>query len=211
VFGDAPNGDPDDETDDIAALDDAAVDAAQRPRLVLTAAASANDARVGDRIELTFTARNAGNVTLSRLRVSSALTVSGLTCTPAVASLAPRETVTCVAGYRVRRGDVRADLVRAKGVARAESPYGETGRASDDVVATDTTRLAVLGAGRAAPAEETSDPPSAGAPPAHAPPAHAPLAATGGEPLWLIGGLLSLSTAGTALIVLGRRRARRLL
>jgi uncharacterized repeat protein (TIGR01451 family) len=206
VFGDAPNGDPDDETDDIAALDDAAVDAVQRPRLVLTTAAGADDARVGDRLELTFTARNAGNVTLSRVRVSSALTVSGLTCTPAVTSLAPGESLTCVGGYRVRGGDVRADVVRAKGVVRAESPYGETGRASDDVVATDTTRLTVLGGGGAGPAGEAGDPPSA-----QDPSADEPLAATGGEPLWLIVGLLALSAAGTALIVVGRRRARRLL
>ena len=66
-----------------------------------------------------------------------------------------------MAGYRVRGGDVRADIVRAKGVVRAESPYGETGRASDDVVATDTTRLTVPGEGGAGPAEEPNDPPSA--------------------------------------------------
>ncbi|HSU37874.1 MAG TPA: GEVED domain-containing protein [Propionibacteriaceae bacterium] len=201
VFGDAPKGDPDDETDDIAALDDAAVDAVQRPRLVLTTEASAATAQVGDRLKLTFTARNAGNVTLSRVRVSSALKVSGLTCTTAGTSLAPGESMTCVAGYRVRGGDVRADIVRAKGMARAESPYGETDRPSDDVVATDTTRLTVVGGGGAGPTQETKNPPSA----------HDPLAATGGEPLWLIVGLLTLSAAGTALIMVGRRRARRLL
>jgi uncharacterized repeat protein (TIGR01451 family) len=204
VFGDAPNGDRDDETDDIAALDDATVDGVQRPRLVLTTTASADDARVGDRLELTFTARNAGNVTLSRVRVSSPLSVSGLTCTPTVTSLAPGESVTCVAGYRVRRGDVRADIVRAKGVVRAESPYGETGRASDDVVASDTARLTVLGEGGAVPAEEPTDPPSA-----QDPSAHDPLAATGGEPLGLIVGLLMLSAAGAALIMVGHRRSRR--
>ena len=155
-----PDGDPDDETDDIAALDDASVDAAQRPRLVLTTSASAVDAQVGDRLELTFTARNRGNVTLSRVRVSSALKVSGLSCTPAGSSLAPGETLTCVADYRVRAGDVRAEILRAKGVVRGESPYGETSRASDDVVATDTTRLAVLGGAAAVPAVGgRSDPP----------------------------------------------------
>ena len=75
---------------------------------------------------------------------SSALEVSGLSCTPAGASLAPGGDLTCVAGYRVQADDVRDDVVRAKGVARGESPYGETGRASDDVVATDTTRLTVI-------------------------------------------------------------------
>ena len=96
VSGEGPDGDLEDETDDIAALDDASVDAVQRPRLVLTTSASAADAQVGDRLQLTFTARNQGNVTLSRVRLSSALKVSGLSCTPAGSSLAPGETLTCV-------------------------------------------------------------------------------------------------------------------
>ena len=37
-----------------------------------------------------------------------------------------------------------------------------------------------------------------------------PLADTGGEPLWLIVGLMTLSAAGAALIMVGRRRSRRL-
>jgi len=47
VSGEGPNGDPDDGSDDITALADAAVDAAQRPRLVLSTTASTVDARVG--------------------------------------------------------------------------------------------------------------------------------------------------------------------
>ncbi len=209
VSGERPDGDPDDETDDIAAMDDASVDATQRPRLKLTTSTGAADAQVGDLIELTFTARNRGNVTLSRVRIRSALKVSGLTCTPAGSSLAPGETLTCVANYRVDADDVRADIVRAKGVVRGESPYGETSRASDDVVATDTTRLAVLGVdgGGAGPSEEGSDPPPSGSDP----PPTGSLADTGGEPLWLIAGLMTLSAAGVALIVVGRRRSRRLL
>ena len=208
VSGERPEGDPDDETDDIAAMDDAAVDATQRPRLRMTTSAGAAEAQVGDRIELTFTALNRGNVTLSRVRIRSALKVSGLSCTPAGSSLAPGATLTCVADYQVQADDVRDDVLRAKGVARGESPYGETGRASDDVVATDTTRLTVLGAdgGGGEPSEGSKPPPTGSDPPPTG-----SLADTGGEPLWLIAGLMTLSAAGVALIVVGRRRSRRLL
>ena len=72
VSGEAPGGDPDDDTDDITAIADATVDAVQRPRLVLTARVGLGRRRgVGDRVPVDLTVTNQGNVTLTRLTVAS--------------------------------------------------------------------------------------------------------------------------------------------
>ncbi len=225
VSGDAPGGDPGDDTDDVTALDDAAVDGVQQPRLALAIAADAVDARVGDQVDLTLTARNRGNVTITQVQLSSALASTRLSCRPALgASLAPGETITCTGRYRVRAADVEAEAVVAGAEVRGEAPYGDADQASDDVVATATTRLVILGDG--APGEggdpdedpEPDDPEPEGRQPEDPQPEDPQpehpqttdsLAATGGQPLWLVIGLMGMSAAGAAMIVGGTHRSRR--
>jgi uncharacterized repeat protein (TIGR01451 family) len=78
VAGEAPGGDPDDESDDIAAIDDAQVGIDQRPKISLTSTA-AHPTRVakGARIEYALTLENTGNVTLDEITLSSGLKALG--------------------------------------------------------------------------------------------------------------------------------------
>ena len=194
VSGEAPGGDPADPSDDIVALDDARVGVNQRPSIGLSSTASpSGKVRLGQRIRYVLTVTNTGNVTLSRLALTSGLRSFGrLACSssPSV-GLAPGQVRTCTASYTVSTADAKRGKVVNSTVVKASAPYATS--TSYDVTARATTSREVRRTATAlkGPAAE---------------PARAALADTGGPAVGI--GWLGVALVGAGAIVLARSRRR---
>jgi uncharacterized repeat protein (TIGR01451 family) len=197
VSAEAPGGDPNDDTDDVTAIDDANVIAVQRPALALKAGWGVTRTRRGKRISLTLAARNTGNVTITRTKVSSSLKKLKLSCTPKQGtSLAPGASLTCSGRYTVSKADATRGKLKATGTVRGERPYGDPSRSADDLVVTAsrTVKVAKSHSASASLGGSGSEPAGGG------------LASTGGMSPWWFGIGAGLVGAGAAAIRRGRRR-----
>lgn len=195
----APGGRTDDASDDVLAVGAATVDAVQRSRLVVNVTSGAQ-ARSGARARVAVRVRNAGNTTLSRVRVT--VSVAGQVVRRCRTALAPEASATCRGRHTVSAAEARRGRVVLRGSVRAEAPYGDPAQAADDVRAAAERTLAVRGAG-AGPTSVTP----AGSPVSD--PASGPtrLADTGGASVLILGyGSLAL-LAGLVLLARSRRRA----
>ena len=87
----------------------AIVPATTLPAITLTKSTTATSyITVGQQIPYTLTARNTGNVTLTRVRTTDPNAVIGV-CTPAApATLAPQQTMSCAAVHTVTQADLNA-------------------------------------------------------------------------------------------------------
>jgi uncharacterized repeat protein (TIGR01451 family) len=194
VSGEAPGGAADDDTDDVTAIADATVDAALRPKLVLTAESERTKVRRGNRVPVELVVTNQGNATLTRLKFVTDL--GGLTCQPAGGTLVPAGQLSCAGTYRVTKADARRGKAVIRTAARAERPYGVPSRPADDVVVRSAVRLNVVKISAAPAAPEA---PAGGAGPDRLP-------ETGG-PSAVMGVLtLALLTAGGIVLRSSRRR-----
>ena len=195
--GEAPDGDTDDDSDDVTAVGSVDVDVARRSALSLKASTSVASARSGSRVTITLVARNSGNLTLTAARLSTTLAGMTLTCDAgATAALAPDDELTCRGTYRVTAADARRGAVSGTGTVRAEAPYGDTAVSTDDVRARTAIRLRVSGATAPAPSGGEGERPD-------------PLPATGGASTWVAAAGALLMLGGLSLIRLTRRRSAR--
>ncbi|WP_397545114.1 beta strand repeat-containing protein, partial [Salinibacterium sp.] len=125
----------------------ATVSLASAPGLTLTksGAYSTGSGAVGSVITYTFTAANAGNVSLTAVSISDPLpNLSALTYTwpGTVGRLAPGQTVTATATYQVRQADIDSGSVRNTATAKGTPPTGAEISASSGQVTTPTQAAA---------------------------------------------------------------------
>jgi uncharacterized repeat protein (TIGR01451 family) len=209
VTAEAPSGDPDDASDDVTALDDATVTVDVDRDLDITSQASATQVSEGTRVAWTFTATNAGNVTLDGVRISTSLKgMSSLTCAPATgATLSPGAAMTCTGEYTVTRADAERRKVSLTATVRGDAPYGDPTTQTDDVVAEVKQTLTVAKpAGGSGGTGGGSDP--SGSPATGTGADGEGLADTGGPAISASLGFGALSLTGAALTGAGRRRRR---
>jgi uncharacterized repeat protein (TIGR01451 family) len=105
------------------------VPAAQSSVIKLVKAADVQSvSQAGDVVTYTFTAKNAGNTTLSDVGISDPLQgLSALSCTPGQpATLAPGEVLTCTADYTVTQADVDAGGVSNTATVTGTTPPGQS-------------------------------------------------------------------------------------
>ncbi len=114
----------------------ATIHAVQSLVLMLTKSASPTTySKAGDNIEYSYVIKNAGNVILS-----GPFTVSddraGVTCPATPVTLAPNETLTCSAGYKITQADMDSGSVTNRATASAK--FGENTVTSNQATATVT-------------------------------------------------------------------------
>jgi uncharacterized repeat protein (TIGR01451 family) len=206
VSAEAPGGDANDDTDDVTAIDDANVNAVQSSALALKARWSVAKTRRGKRIGLTLTASNTGNVTVTRIRVSSGLKkLSKLSCTPKQGVvLAPGGSITCSGRYTVSKADAARGKLKATGTVRGERPYGDPFRSTDDLVVKASRTVKVSKSGRSSVGSAGAASGGSGSEPSRG-----GLASAGGLSAWWFGVGAALVGAGATAIWRGRRRIRR--
>ncbi|MGH3265856.1 MAG: DUF7507 domain-containing protein, partial [Trebonia sp.] len=94
------------------------------PVSILTLTKNANVqafANVGDVVDYTLTALNAGTTTLTGVTIADP-SLTGFSCSGAPATLAPGATLVCTGTYTVTQDDVNAGLLRHQATATATTP-----------------------------------------------------------------------------------------
>ncbi len=119
--------------------------AAAAPALVTTKSASGAGGAVGSTVTYSFSARNAGNVTLTSVAIADPL--PGLTALTyswpgTVGTLAPGETVTATATYVLTQADVNAGSVTNRATASGTPPLGAPITAQSARIVTPTAAAA---------------------------------------------------------------------
>ncbi|MFI6639077.1 GEVED domain-containing protein, partial [Streptomyces sp. NPDC050504] len=114
----------------------------QTPALELVKSADKDKLVVGETVTYSFKATNAGNVTLTDVKIdegafSGSGKMSAITCPDAAKSLAPGASVTCTATYKVTQADVDAGKVDNTATATGTPPGG------GDPVTSDPSRVTV--------------------------------------------------------------------